>query len=354
MIDFSLPPELEMVQETAHRFAREHLWPAHRRHESERRLAAGVLEAYGQTGLERIELPEDMGGAGLGSLARMLVLEELAGADAGAALALDRLGPALYPLLELGDGRMVCELALPLLERDGARAVLAYDGDGRIRIEGDRAWGTIDWLPSDRVDLLVVLQPQGVGVATGEFALEAIRGAALRAAGACALRLDGTPLVRRVEDAAGASRALCRARLYVAALLVGVMRAAAEYSRAYALERVAFGRPIAHHQALAFLIADMATAVDAARLLLWKAAWQRDEGDDRAIATAAAAFAEAAEQAMFVTPNALQILGGHGFMQDHPVEKFLREARALSLMLGGLDAARDTCGRAYAAATGDL
>ncbi len=136
----------------------------------------------------------------------------------------------------------------------------------------------------------------------------------------------------------------------MAGLLVGVMRAAAETSRAYALERVAFGRPIAHHQSLAFLIADLASALEGSRLLLWEASWRLDAG--RAASEACAtAFLESAEQAMFVTPNALQILGGHGFMQDYPLEKWMREARALGLLFGGVDATREEAGAELAACT---
>jgi alkylation response protein AidB-like acyl-CoA dehydrogenase len=106
---------------------------------------------------------------------------------------------------------------------------------------------------------------------------------------------------------------------------------------------VAFGRPIAHHQALAFLIVDMATAVDGTRLLVWDAAWRLDRGED-AVEPCATAFVEACEQSMFVTPNGVQILGGHGFMQDYPVEKLMREARTLGLTWGGVDAAREAAG----------
>jgi len=203
-------------------------------------------------------------------------------------------------------------------------------------------------VPADRVDLLVVLDEEGARVVTDGLEVSALRGAGLRAAGASELRLSSAPVRARWQDAAGARRALARARLYAAALLVGVMREAAEYSRRYAIERVAFGRPIAHHQALAFLIADMASAVDMARLLVWDAAWRLDTGAP-ALEACATAFLEAAEQAMFVTPNGVQILGGHGFMQDYPVEKWMREARALGLWLGGVDCAREDAGSELAA-----
>jgi alkylation response protein AidB-like acyl-CoA dehydrogenase len=109
----------------------------------------------------------------------------------------------------------------------------------------------------------------------------------------------------------------------------------------YATERTAFGRPIAHHQAMAFLIADLATAVDVARLAAWHAAAVLDRGDT-AEWHAAAALAEAAEQALVVGPSAVQILGGHGFMKDHPVEKWMRDIRTLAQLGGGRDEAELT------------
>ena len=124
----------------------------------------------------------------------------------------------------------------------------------------------------------------------------------------------------------------------MAALLVGAARGAHRYAMRYAMERTAFGRPIAHHQALAFLIADLAIAVDVARLAVWRAAAALDRGEP-AEWEAASALVEAAEQALFVGPNAVQILGGHGFMKDHPVEKWMRDIRTLAALAGGRDAA---------------
>ena len=126
------------------------------------------------------------------------------------------------------------------------------------------------------------------------------------------------------------------------------MRQAAEFSREYAMEREAFGRPIAHHQGLSFLITDMRMAVDGARVLLHEAAWRIDRGIGCGFAVdAAAAFAEAIEASVLVGPNGVQILGGHGYMQDYPVEKSMRESRMLGLALGGVDAAREDAGKAF-------
>ena len=242
-------------------------------------------------------------------------------------------------------------LAGEALDRPGARAILVWNGDGLLALRDDRVHGTLPWVPADRVDLLIALDADGAFAVEDGFVCEPLRGAGLRAAGACELRLDAAPLAQRWRDPAAARRALARARLYTAALIVGTMRVSSELSRSYALERVAFGRPIAHHQALAFLIVDMATAVDGTRLLVWDAAWRLDRGEE-ACEPCATAFAEACEQSMFVGPNGVQILGGHGFMQDYPVEKFMRESRALGLLLGGIDAAREEAGRALCASEG--
>jgi alkylation response protein AidB-like acyl-CoA dehydrogenase len=344
VIDFALEPEVALLQQTARELARDRLAPAERRHEAERGVDDALRAVFDEVGLARVELPEAAGGAALGARARAGVLEELGAGDAGAALALDPLGPAAYVLEELAGAEALAAWVDPLLAEPGARAVLVYDHRPRLHEQGGRVTGRFPWVPADRVDLLVVLEMERAYAVREGIALEPVRGAGLRAAGASELRLDGAPVADSWVSTPATRRAHARARVYVASLLVGVMQRAFEYSRDYALERVAFGRPIAHHQALAFLIADLATAVEGCRALVHDAAWRLDRGDD-AVEACAGAFVECCEQAMFVTPNAIQLLGGHGFMQDHPVEKFMRDARALTLLLGGVDAAREDSGR---------
>lgn len=332
-----------MLVRTARSFGTEQLTPKLRGAEAARALDAEAHATYASIGLGGLELPVALDGAGLGPLARVLVNEELGAADPGAALALDRLGPALYPLLELGGEPAVRELALPLLDVQGTRAALIVSDDAELEISGDTLSCEIAWIPAERVDLLVVLQQDGALVISDGIASEPVRGAGLRASGGCSLSLRRAEIAARLSGEEGAQRALARARLYVASLLVGVLREAADYSRRYALERVAFGKPIAHHQALAFLITDMHAAVEGARLLLHDAAFRAERGLPCA-GEAASAFVEAVEASRLVGPAAVQILGGHGFMQDHPVEKHMREARALGLLLGGVDAAREQAG----------
>jgi len=352
MFDFEIGEDLELVVETARSFAREELFPALRTHEQERSIQPAIRATSREMGLSGLELPESLGGAGLGALARVLVNEEIAAGDAGAALALDPLGPALYPLLELGGEEAVQKFATPLLEMEGARAVLVCEADGELEI-GSTVSGSVPWVPADRVDLLVVLHGDEAVVIRDGIEPSELRGSGLRAAGASELHLDAAPIVARYGDPRGANRARARARLYMGSLLVGVLRQAAEFSREYALEREAFGRPIAHHQGLAFLITDMRAAVDGARVLLHEAAWRVDRGVECA-AAAAAAFAEAADASLLVGPNGVQILGGHGFVQDYPVEKYMREARLLGLTSGGIDAAREDAWQALDTADGAI
>ncbi len=118
-----------------------------------------------------------------------------------------------------------------------------------------------------------------------------------------------------------------------AALGVGIARAAYEYALAYAKERQAFGVPIAQKQSIAFMLAEMATEIEAARLLAWEAAWQLDTGKD-ASKTSALALTCASDMAMTVTDRAVQILGGHGYIREHPVERWMRNGRGVPLLPG--------------------
>jgi len=208
------------------------------------------------------------------------------------------------------------------------------DVEEHFRFRDGALDGDHPWVPADRIDAAVVLQGDRVYVVRTGWQLTPVKPCGLEAAGASRLVLIGAPIAAVTETA----RLRAQLRTWVAALLVGAACGAQRYAMRYAQERTAFGRPIAHHQALAFLIADLATAVDVARLAVWQAAAALDRGEP-AEWEAASAFAEAAEQALLVGPSAVQILGGHGFMKDHPVEKWMRDIRTLAGLAGGRDAA---------------
>ena len=132
---------------------------------------------------------------------------------------------------------------------------------------------------------------------------------------------------------ASLSRALLRAALQGASIAIGCARAAYDAALRYAGERNAFGKPIGHFQAIAFLLADMAMEIDAARWMVWRAAAVVDAGNFDA-SLVAMAVAQAHEASTFVCERAVQIFGGAGFMRDHPVEKWMRDAKVLSMYVG--------------------
>jgi alkylation response protein AidB-like acyl-CoA dehydrogenase len=119
-----------------------------------------------------------------------------------------------------------------------------------------------------------------------------------------------------------------------AAAAVGVAKASFDYARDYAKEREAFGVKIAQKQAIAFMLAEMATEIEAMRLLTWEAAWMLDAGKEGAASQAYLACSGAADMAMMVTDRGVQILGGHGYIREHPVEMWMRNGRGFAMLTG--------------------
>jgi len=144
------------------------------------------------------------------------------------------------------------------------------------------------------------------------------------------------PKTRRLGEEAGHAMEPILAAQWVAqaAMAVGVARAAFEYSRDYAKEREAFGVKIAQKQAIAFMLAEMATEIEAIRLLNWEAAWKMDTGKEDAWQQAYLAAVGAMDMVMMVTDRAVQILGGHGYIRDHPVELWMRNGRGFAMFTG--------------------
>jgi alkylation response protein AidB-like acyl-CoA dehydrogenase len=122
---------------------------------------------------------------------------------------------------------------------------------------------------------------------------------------------------------------LNHSRVALAAAAVGVARAGYEYAREYAKQRVQFDEPIAHRQSIAFMLADMATEVDEARLMVWEAAWMLDQGQDASY-EAMVLKQHVDRMALQVADHAVQILGGYGYIREYPVELWLRNARGFS------------------------
>jgi acyl-CoA dehydrogenase len=170
---------------------------------------------------------------------------------------------------------------------------------------------------------------------TGEFRLESCRIPGDQLLGGPDKLEDKLASARSGESGHSATlRALERSRPVVAAQAIGVARAAYEYALEYATERKAFGRLLIDHPPVAELLADMAMAIDAARLLAWRAAWMGASGKDYQSAEGSMSKVTASETATWVTEKALQVLGGHGYLNDHPIEKWYRDAKVFDIYEG--------------------
>jgi alkylation response protein AidB-like acyl-CoA dehydrogenase len=134
-----------------------------------------------------------------------------------------------------------------------------------------------------------------------------------------------------LEPGAELTHAILRVKLMTGALAVGCARALLEYSSQYAIDREAFGKPIGAFQGISFKIAEMAIEVDAARLSVWRAAWKLDRGE-ATLSDVAEANGQALSAAVRCGDDGVQILGGHGYIRDHPVEKWFRDAVTLSVL----------------------
>lgn len=338
-MDFGINEDDRLMIDSLSLFATDMLRPALRDAEAARGPVPKVRETFSALGFDVLDLAEAAGGAGRGLLTRVRVNSLLGKADPGCALALDRLGPAIHVVQSFAGNEATGTILAPVLAVGDNRIVLLVEDQDRDLVAGDRVAGSVAWYPTDRADLVVGLGPSTAWILHGPASVEAVPGAGLQAAGASRIAFDG-PVAMAWTGQEAAARALAKVRLYYASLLLGVLYDTTEFSRAYAQERSAFGRPVAHHQGMAFMIVDLFAAVERARLLVESAARRIDDGLD-ARQHAAAAFVEVVEASRHIGPSGVQILGGHGFMRDYPVEKAMRESRALGLLAGGVEYARD-------------
>jgi len=144
------------------------------------------------------------------------------------------------------------------------------------------------------------------------------------------------PLEARVggEEGADMSRSIASAQVTVAAMAVGMSRAALEYTIPYAKEREVWGKPIAQKQSIAFMLAEMAIEIEAIRMQVWEAAWKLDHDKEDAAKSAYLGLTGASDMAMRVTDCAVQVLGGHGYIREHPVELWMRNGRGIPVFAG--------------------
>ncbi|HXU74261.1 MAG TPA: acyl-CoA dehydrogenase family protein [Polyangia bacterium] len=341
MISFGLEEDQQIIQETVRKFAVEELRPKMRAFEK-----SGIPEVlrkkFDETGLGLDDVPLPTA---------VLVHEELGFGDPGAAVALSAPYDGNRALAALADdvqrarfagkATAVCysERKAPL---DGF-ATVAKRVDGGWALTGKKAFvvgaaraelhlvlaqleGSEGW---DGIGAFVV-EKGNAGLRVGDqhalLGLEAVAAhevilESCKVADGNRL-LAGGELVKRLEHV------FARAMVINAARQVGLARAAYEFALEYTQDRKAFGKPVAHFQSIAFTLADMAMDVDAARWMVWRAATQLDKGD---WSSTVAAAAHANEAAWRVADNGVQLLGGAGYVKDYPVEKWLRDTKAMAL-----------------------
>lgn len=328
MSGFELSAELAALREEAVRFATARLTPAARESERAGRWPREILDVLDGFGLREIDLPERLGGVGAGSLAKVVLLEALAAGDAGGLPAADASGPSTGALVACPDASLAGRVA------SAAAVLVVVDAEAprAPRIEWAPSWPTprFAWVSTaDELRLLELATPP-----------EPARALAFQASGGVACEITRARALGEWDLAPGAGLGLRgRARLWCAAVALGVAQSAFDATVSYTQERIVFGKPVAHHQGNAFELAGAAANLHGARLLVRDAADAFDRGDAHAGFWATQSWIGAVEVAVAITDLGIQLLGGHGFVVDHLAEKRFREARMLGLLAGGRDAA---------------
>jgi acyl-CoA dehydrogenase len=355
MISFELDSDQTLIQETVRTFAKDELAVAARAAEKAGAPPAAIKKSHTELGLGRLDLPEAHGGQAAHLTTAVIAEEELGWGDAALALALDA-GYAGELFLSLCNARPVKDAvtALAYCEPKGPATgfgTTARRGDGGFLLTGKKGW-VLDG--THATHYVVFAQLDGAEGWRGAAAFLVTRAGqkegairvgerqthlGLGAASVCEISFEGCraegPLCAGDELVTAMRKTLARVGLKNAARQVGLARAAYELALEYTQDRKAFGRPVAHFQANAFTLADMATDVDAARWTLWRAAATLDKGvpgtNDEALRLCSDAIVQANEIAWRTADRGVQLLGGAGFVQDFPAEKRLRDCKALAL-----------------------
>jgi len=376
-MDFDLAEELLEIQRTVRQLCLEEVVPHARAWDEAGAFPHAVVRKIGELGLMGIAVPEAYGGAGLGALATAVVVEEVARHDGSLALTvashnglgqghLLRFGTEAQkqrwlPPLARGEKLAAWALTEPGSGSDAAslRTTAVRRGGGWV-LDGTKTFitqGTV----GDTFVVLALTDPARRQHGITAFVLEkGMKGftqkaihdkLGMRSSDTAELHLDGVevPDDHRLgevdEGFVDTLKILDRGRITIGALAVGLHRGALEASRAYALERKTFGKAIAEHQAIAFMLADMATGLAASRLLVHRAAALCDAGKPFS-REAAMAKLFASEAAMKATGQAIQIHGGYGYTRDFPVERAFRDAKLCEIGEGTSEVQRMVIGRA--------
>ena len=344
---FDLAPteEQKALRETLHEFASEVLRPAARSAESARKVPDDLARQAHEIGVAAPVDEEFGGGGSLDAVTYCMVAEELAWGDPGIAYQLLGSGLAAIVLAHAADDELRNRYLPAFAEAEPPRSFVAV-GEKLAVGDLESLTTTID---SDKVsgEKYGVLNAADatLGIVVGRAHDGKLAAVAIDAGGGYEvikpedkLGLEAAPTSVVGFDGAGTALqrgpgltgALLWTKLLTGALAVGCARASLEYASRYATEREAFGKAIGAFQAISFKIADMAIEVEAARLSLWRAAWRLDR-DEATLSDVAEAVGQALASAVRCGDDGVQILGGHGYIRDHPVEKWFRDAVTLSV-----------------------
>ena len=363
MVDFTLSDEQKDIRQLAHDFAEKEIRPVAWDLDRDSTFPDEIIKQAWELGLMNNHIPEEYGGPGLDFLTGCLIEEELGWGCSGIGTSLMCNGLATAPVI-LGASEEVKKEYLGMLTEapklasfcltepdagsdvSGMKTTAVKKGDKWV-LNGSKCFitngGYADWFTvyakTDKdaghrgISAFVVPKDDTITVDKKEDKL------GQRASNTATITFDETEVP--AENLLGeenhgfklAMQTLDFTRPGVAGLAVGIARAAFEFASEYSKERVQFGVPIAMHQAVAFMIADMATKVEAGRLLTWKSAVLLDQGQrNTLVASHAKRFA--ADSAMEVTIDAVQVYGGYGFIKEYPVEKLMRDAKIMQLYEG--------------------
>jgi alkylation response protein AidB-like acyl-CoA dehydrogenase len=363
-VDFELAPEQKEIQALAREFARHEIEPYAAEWDREHRFPREVFAKLAELGLMGTCVPEEYGGAGGDFLSYIVVLEELSRADAGVGVTVAvHTSAATLPILVFGTEEQRARFVPPLArgEHLGAFALTepeAGSDAGALRTraepEGEswRITGAKQWITNGRFAGTFILfartdpdTPGARGVSAFVLDAEHVRVTrdeeklGLNSSVTNDIVVEGAVVGRdRLlhEEGRGfrvAMTTLDGGRIGIAAQALGIAQAAYDVAREYAKERHAFGRPIAQFQAIQHKLADMSTAIDAARLLVYRAATLKDQGEPHTEAGAKAKLFSS-EMARSVTGEAIQILGGYGYTKEFPVERYYRDAKITEIYEG--------------------
>lgn len=374
-MNFEETPIQHELRELTRRFCQKELWPIIEQDEHDERFRPEMIRKLGELGLTGIPLPEDYGGAGLGYAEYISVIEEMASCNAGYAISVAVTGLAQVILNQFGNDQQKakyipalasgeCIGAFSLSEASSGsdagslRTTARREGDHYV-LNGTKLWTTQGDIAST---ILVMARTGGLGPkGVSTFILE--KGTPGFSLGKrekkmgwhtshtmelifndC--RIPAANLVGKEGDGFKiALTALDSGRITIGAAACGLAKAALDVAVKHSREREQFGKPIAEFQGVSFMLADMATQLDAARMMVQRAAWLKDNGKPY---TTEAAMAKlfATDTAMKVTTDAVQVLGGSGYTQDFPVERYMREAKVMQIVEGTNQIQRVVIGRA--------